>query len=401
MVRFLLSHSETEEQLETTVKLVAQLEQFHVSLVRDAVTRGLRDNSEQKKLILLRNLTTMSGQDSWAAVVRSCHLQLTELLPSPGLTQPVLQLVRLVPPGPNTRVVTVYKVAQAVVEVVLETVAGQQKFAEKVSRVGLCEEILGVLCAVRCGLQMTLRFLLDSSLSSRFCLYLGGSLGPEESLSPRQQQAVSLLESNYKYGTKPVQPLGSTTTFHAGVIGAGARPAAAGKPVSEEEAELNRRLVGGLVTRLAEQSYPGQEEGEGNKQLALMLVEIISPDIMYNGLPWPEEEFMKVTIERDLSISRLVSRHPLVWTLLSSLASARPSLCYCSVIVRAVVAVLISHWSSHVTSSLTNHPDQLETTVKVLELMAVGQFIPPQLAITPSIIHILDPFQLHCILIGQ
>ena len=128
---------------------------------------------------------------------------------------------------------------------------------------------------------------------------------------------------------------------------------------------------------------------------------IISPDIMYNGLPWPEEEFMKVTIERDLSISRLVSRHPLVWTLLSSLASARPSLCYCSVIVRAVVAVLISHWSSHVTSSLTNHPDQLETTVKVLELMAVGQFIPPQLAITPSIIHILDPFQLHCILIGQ
>ena len=401
VVKFLLSHSETEEQLETTVKLVAQLEQFHVSLVRDAVTRGLRDNSEQNKLILLRNLTTMSGQENWAAVVRSCHLQLTELLPSPGLTQPVLQLVRLVPPGPNTRVVTVYKVAQAVVEVVLETVAGQQKFAEKVSRVGLCEEILGVLCAVRCGLQMTLRFLLDSSLSSRFCLYLGGSLGPEESLSPRQQQAVSLLESNYKYGTKPVQPLGSTTTFHAGVIGAGARPAAAGKPVSEEEAELNRRLVGGLVTRLAEQSYPGQEEGEGNKQLALMLVEIISPDIMYNGLPWPEEEFMKVTIERDLSISRLVSRHPLVWTLLSSLASARPSLCYCSVIVRAVVAVLISHWSSHVTSSLTNHPDQLETTVKVLELMAVGQFIPPQLAITPSIIDILDPFQLHCILIGQ
>ena len=110
---------------------------------------------------------------------------------------------------------------------------------------------------------------------------------------------------------------------------------------------------------------------------------------------------MKVTIERDLSISRLVSRHPLVWSLLASLASSRPSLCYCSVIVRAVVAVLISHWSSHVTSALTNHPAQLETTVKVLELMAVGQFIPPQLAITPGIIHILDPFQLHCILIGQ
>ena len=401
VVKFLLSRSESEEQLETTTRLVTHLEQFHLNLVRDAVTRGLRDNTEQNKLILLRNLMKMSGQERWAAVVRSCHLQLAELLPFPSLTYHVLQLVRLAPPGPNTRVVTVYKVAQAVVQVVLETVAGHQEFAETVARVALCEEILGGLCAVKCGLQMTLRFLLDSCLSSSFCLHLGGSLGPEESLSPRQQQAVSLLESNYKYGTKPVQPLGSTTTFHAGVIGAGARPVVGERLVSPEVAERNRRLVSGMITRLAEQTYPGQEPGEGNKQLALMLVEIISPDIMYNGLPWPEEEFMKVTIERDLSISRLVSRHPLVWTLLSSLASARPSLCYCSVIVRAVMAVLISHWSSHVTSALSNHPAQLETTVRVLELMAVGQFIPPQLAITPNIIHILDPFQLHCILIGQ
>ncbi len=36
--------------------------------------------------------------------------------------------------------------------------------------------------------------------------------------------------------------------------------------------------------------------GEGCKQLALLLVEIISPDIMYNGLPWPEDEFMKVRL---------------------------------------------------------------------------------------------------------
>ena len=210
-----------------------------------------------------------------------------------------------------------------------------------------------------------------------------------------------MLESNYKYGTKPVQPLGSSTTFHAGVIGAGARAVPGKNPVSREVAELNRRLVGGLISRLAEAQYPGQEEGEGNKQLALMLVEIISPDIMYNGLPWPEEEFIKVTIERDLTISRLLTNHPLVWSLLSGLASARQPLCYCSVIVRAVMAVLISHWSSHVTSALTDHPVQLEMTVRVLELMAVGQFIPPQLAVTPQVINILDPFQLHCVLIGK
>ena len=41
----------------------------------------------------------------------------------------------------------------------------------------------------------------------------------------RHQQAVSVLEDNYKDGTKPVQPLGSTVTFHAGVIRVGTRPA--------------------------------------------------------------------------------------------------------------------------------------------------------------------------------
>lgn len=29
-------------------------------------------------------------------------------------------------------------------------------------------------------------------------------------------------------------------------------------------------------------------------QVSLLMVELISPDVMYNGLPWPEEEFCKV-----------------------------------------------------------------------------------------------------------
>ena len=121
-------------------------------------------------------------------------------------------------------------------------------------------------------------------------------------------------------------------------------------------------------------------EGTG-EQLALMMVEIFNLDIMYNRLPWPEEEIMKVTIERDLSITRLLTRHPITWTLLSMLAKARTALCYCSVLVRAVVAVSISHWTSHVTSRLPDHPAQVDSTRKVLELMAVGLFLTPQFAL--------------------
>lgn len=30
--------------------------------------------------------------------------------------------------------------------------------------------------------------------------------------------------------------------------------------------------------------------------VSLLLVELVSPDVMYNGLPWPDEEFTKVLL---------------------------------------------------------------------------------------------------------
>ena len=49
------------------------------------------------------------------------------------------------------------------------------------------------------------------------------------------------------------------------------------------------------------------------------------------------------------------------------------------------MAVSIFHWQSHITSKLTHHPVQLNNTKRVLELMAIGQFLPPQLALVPQV----------------
>ena len=78
--------------------------------------------------------------------------------------------------------------------------------------------------------------------------------------------------------------------------------------------------------------------------------------------------------------------------------------------------VSILHWQSHITSRLGDHPHQLATTRsllhtpytsctarlaehvmtilttrRVLELMAVGQFLPPQLALVPQVPPTPDP----------
>jgi integrator complex subunit 5 len=67
----------------------------------------------------------------------------------------------------------------------------------------------------------------------------------------------------------------------------------------------------------------------------------VSPDVIYNGLPWPDEEFSRVTVERDLKICITLNDHPILWKILWGLAEARPSLCYCSVLLRAGLAVQV------------------------------------------------------------
>ena len=394
VIKYLLSHETGDRGLTTLQQMVDQLEQFHTNIVKDAVTMGLRDTSSDK-VCLVTNLIALcqQGRSSWIEAAEVCQEQLCQLLYRKELTQSTLRLMVLVPPSKKLRVRSIYKLSQAVVKCIIDTLTHETRVEERMRRVATCETILSQLCALKCGLQITLRFLLDACLNTEFCCQLGGKMTTE---TVKHKTSVSLLQENYKHGTKPVQPLGATVTYHAGVIGAGARASVDSQVTSQEEQEVNRRLVAGVITRLCE-----SRGSEGYKQLALMIVEMVSPDIMYNGLPWPEEDFIKVTIERDLTISRMLTRHPLLWSLLSVLARSRPALCYCSVIIRAVLAVLISHWSGHVTSSLSEHPSQLETTVRVLDLMAIGQYVPPQLGLVPQIIHILDPFQLHCILIGK
>lgn len=39
---------------------------------------------------------------------------------------------------------------------------------------------------------------------------------------------------------------------------------------------------------------------EAARNLALVLLELVSPDVMYNTINWPEEEFIRTTIERSV-----------------------------------------------------------------------------------------------------
>ena len=53
-----------------------------------------------------------------------------------------------------------------------------------------------------------------------------------------------------------------------------------------------------------------------SRVLALGLIELVTPDVIYNAIPWPEEEFLKVTIERSVRVIVISSGKSFMFMLL-------------------------------------------------------------------------------------
>ncbi|ODM91885.1 Integrator complex subunit 5 [Orchesella cincta] len=89
---------------------------------------------------------------------------------------------------------------------------------------------------------------------------------------------------------------------------------------------------GEVGTKGQRQDKNSEVSVDAMRKVALLLVEIVSPDVMFNGLPWPEEEFSKESKSR-------------------------------------------------------NSPVQLEWTVRLLNIMKSGQLLPPPLCYVGHILH--------------
>lgn len=181
--------------------------------------------------------------------------------------------------------------------------------------------------------------------------------------------------------------------LHAGLIGQGVR--VVGETANELAAERKQNFLDAISACCYDQERTIQTEAFTT--LSLLLVEFVSPDVMYNGLPWPEEEFQKVTIERDLQIRRTFKHAPILWPLLSLLAVHRPAMCFCSVLLRALCATVMHQWKARSVekpfSGQVKHPDLMFVTEKLLELMALGQLLPPPMNHLHHVIGQLDPVE--------
>ncbi|XP_039302665.1 integrator complex subunit 5 isoform X2 [Solenopsis invicta] len=229
---------------------------------------------------------------------------------------------------------------------------------------------------------LALREILGNCINNEQAKYFGA----KEKFKPYFEEML-LLHQNHRQVTSTMLAQRHSSVFHAGVIGQGPRRLPPENLINKEVVALNNMLLIDVIKACC--SNQGSDRYPINldalTMVSLLLVELVSPDVMYNGLPWPDEEFTKVTIERDLQIRRKFKDVPLLWTLLELTAWYRPALAYCSVLLRGITATVMANWNT-------------EEGVLLVNIMALGQLLPPPLASIRDILPVLQPHQINTIM---
>ncbi|KAG6463403.1 hypothetical protein O3G_MSEX013855 [Manduca sexta] len=185
-----------------------------------------------------------------------------------------------------------------------------------------------------------------------------------------------LIHLNQRHGPMTQLTQSHTSVFHAGVIGsAGRHNSDNSAPVSPALSHHTELLMGALMACMDGDTGIA----EGATSVSLLLVELVSPDVMYNGLPWPDEDFTKqVSIERELYMRGAVERSAVCRAWLWRAASARPALCVASALLRAAAATLLHRLRAH----LDRHTNSAEMAreraalTELLSTMTLGQLLP-------------------------
>ncbi|NXP50677.1 INT5 protein, partial [Heliornis fulica] len=214
---------------------------------------------------------------------------------------------------------------------------------------------------------------------------------------------TSLLDVNRRFTAAVNFSGGVWSVFHAGVIGKGLKAAAEAEERPPEELANNTQTFLTLLIRCS-RIGPSPSDTEINpeaaKAVAAALVESVCPEASGGELIWPPEEQSRATIERDLRICRCFRRQPLLFPLLRLVASGRPALCSCSVLLRGLLAALMSFWEGCRDPGTTGSPWHLQASCHLLVCLTEGSLVPPVLGNVQELFQHLAPFEVHLLLLS-
>lgn len=227
--------------------------------------------------------------------------------------------------------------------------------------------------------------------------------------SSHPELGASLLGINCRFGTTANFSGSVWSVFHAGVIGKGLKacvpttvpdPSGVNQNIQTLLAVLVQCCSSSGINGTNNSSDPPPINAEAAKVVAVTMVENVCPDVSNSELSWPPEEHARTTVERDIHIRRYFEAHPVLFPILQVVAAGRPALCYCSAVLRGILATLLSHWEGSRDSLSTDSPWHLQASCLLVSCMGEGQIIPPVLANVHEAFPHLAPFEVRLLLLA-
>lgn len=266
-------------------------------------------------------------------------------------------------------------------------------------------------------LKAVLQQLVEGALHRGNADLFGGQIAdmsgaPVLSPSVSPDLGASLLDINCRFGTT-VNFSGSVwSVFHAGVIGKGLKVRSATQLPDPSGLIQNIQTLLAVIIQCCSSSglngsrSPSDPDellpinAEAAKVVAVTLVENVCPDVANGELSWPPEEHARTTVERDIHIRRCFEAHPVLFPLLQVVAAGRPALCYCSAVLRGLLATLLAHWEASREALSTDSPWHLQASCLLVSSMGEGQLLPPVLANVHETFPHLTPFEVRLLLLA-
>ncbi|CAH1787671.1 unnamed protein product [Owenia fusiformis] len=195
---------------------------------------------------------------------------------------------------------------------------------------------------------------------------------------------------------------------HGGIIGQGKRVHTQDDSFTQDDQATNRlcalRVLWATCCRRTDNESAGgasQVIGEHLHHLSNLMVELVTPDACYNEIPWPDEDLMKVTLERDLYIKKQFDTKPILWDIMELISFDHLAIAKSSPLLRGLVAVQVNYWVSCRDKNTTDSPQSeqyLRESNRLLEFMAKGNLLPQPLCFIAEFFRHVSPFKVFLLL---
>ncbi|XP_068726857.1 integrator complex subunit 5-like isoform X3 [Montipora capricornis] len=286
---------------------------------------------------------------------------------------------------------------------------GYRKTVETMKRIKLCRKFFLLLCEdERCRLYL-LRLLVEGILQKEHVHLFGGiSSGEQGKLETGLTGIkVSLLERNSNPHISSHLPLTPSSVFFSGIVGDIAKSNSAKTPdrIELQSWLQTSQLFTDMVFTLCCISDQGDSDNTSATlhhkyvdSLALLLMEIVCPDVIPITFDWPDEDSLKFTIERDLRIRKTFDENPILWALISIVAGGVSSLSKCSTLMSSLLATVMSNWEVYRGTSVDQSSLHFEVNCFITDIMTKASWLPPPLSRVGAVFGLLEPKEIFTLL---